>query len=52
MLKNEVKKDNICRCSDGSLYKKRCPFADHIGKCGLPSSEGWNVKCPGEKNYR
>ena len=52
MPKKDEKKEYICDCPDGSLYRKKCPYADKVGRCGLPSTEGWDVKCPGEKEYR
>jgi hypothetical protein len=47
------KKINKCRHfnDDGKEITTPCEHKDDDGCCGLPSSEGWMVKCPGNENY-
>jgi hypothetical protein len=38
-----MKKDKNYMCKG---EKRRCPYSDNKGRCSLPSSEGWEIKCP------
>jgi hypothetical protein len=48
-----VKKIYKCKHfnDNGKEVTTPCKHKDRDGTCKLPSSEGWVVKCPGNKKY-